>query len=88
MPSNSDTIKHNEMKSNETSHLIKMANQIAINCPLDEEEQVAQFVASHIDRFWAPRMKNLLKEMDEQNQDLLSSPVKKALTGSYLSATG
>ncbi|MCV6605395.1 MAG: formate dehydrogenase subunit delta [Porticoccaceae bacterium] len=40
-------------------HLIKMANQIAVNQPVDilGEEAAVAAVAGHIQKFWAPPMR-------------------------------
>ena len=50
------------MTDKELAHLIKMANQIAINLAYgDSLEQSAARVSDHIVRFWAASMKNKLK---------------------------
>ena len=45
-------------ENREVSHLVSMANDIAINLKFhsDADERVAE----HINRFWAPRMRGLL----------------------------
>ena len=47
---------------NDNSHLVKMANQIAMSFRLKPEEQALASTANHIKRFWDPRMKAKMAE--------------------------
>ena len=47
---------------NDNSHLVKMANQIAMSFRLKPEEQALVSTANHIKRFWDPRMKAKMAE--------------------------
>ena len=44
----------------EVSHLVSMANDIAVN--LGFHTDADERIADHINRFWAPRMRSLLLE--------------------------
>ncbi len=50
----------NKAVTDETAHLVSMANDIAVNLSFhaDSDERIAD----HITRFWAPRMRRLLLE--------------------------
>ena len=57
-------------------HLVKMANQIALNMGAwGDEEQVAGQVANHLSRFWTADM---LSQLDGARSEL-SAPVVLAL---------
>lgn len=45
---------------NTVDRLVYMANQIAVNLATDNEPVAA--IANHIDLFWDPRMKKLIRE--------------------------
>ena len=48
--------------SHRTQNLIKMINQIADHTPTkDGEEQAAEVVAAHVTKFWAPLMRDDIK---------------------------
>ncbi|MBQ0798569.1 MAG: formate dehydrogenase subunit delta [Porticoccaceae bacterium] len=49
-----------------SDHLVKMANQIAINIPASSPEAKAKNTANHIDKFWSPSMKAQIKEHASQ----------------------
>ena len=51
---------NHKTESSEVAHLVSMANDIAANLGLhtDADERIAD----HINRFWTPRMRNLLVE--------------------------
>ena len=48
------------MANQEIAHLVSMANDIAVN--LGFHADADERIADHINRFWAPRMRNLLLE--------------------------
>ena len=48
------------MANTEVRHLVSMANDIAAN--LSFQVGADEKIADHINRFWAPRMRNLLLE--------------------------
>lgn len=45
---------------NTVDRLVYMANQIAVNLATDNDSVAA--IANHIDLFWDPRMKKLIRE--------------------------
>jgi formate dehydrogenase subunit delta len=47
---------------NTVERLVYMANQIAINLASDDDPVTA--IANHIDLFWDPRMKKLIREYE------------------------
>ena len=61
----------------ETAHLVSMANDIAAN--LDFQDEAAEKIADHINRFWAPRMRRLLLEYASDDGQGLSDALKPAL---------
>lgn len=65
------------MPNTETSHLVSMANDIAVNlsfqCDADDR------IADHINRFWAPRMRRLLIEYAASDGQGLSAALLPAL---------
>ncbi len=64
----------------ELAHLIKMANQIAANAnPYGGEEKTAEAVASHIERFWAPSMREKLADYAISSGEELNGSVVRAL---------
>ena len=67
------------MTAAQTDHLVKMANQIALNMGAwGDEEAVAQQVADHIRRFWTPDMQSQLAR-HAASGDALSPAASKAL---------
>lgn len=58
-------------------HMIKMANQIADNFSYHDDQ--AERTADHIERFWAPRMREKISQHLEAGGDGLSGPAKEAL---------
>ena len=54
------------MSQDELHHLIDMANQISRNSQSDDDEGI-QFVASHLQRFWARSMKAKLRAYAESD---------------------
>ena len=74
------------MSDTELEHLIKMINQIADNVTPNEAEDVrAQNVAAHVQRFWAPSMREAVKAYLDSGGDKLQPIALKAVT--YLDAT-
>lgn len=67
------------MSQDATQHLVKMANEIALNSPRQEEQLAADFVLSHLRRFWAPSMLQQLADYAANGSDDLQPAVKKAL---------
>ncbi len=56
---------------NSTNHLVHMANQIAAN--LMHEPDPASAVANHIQLFWDPRMKRLIREHGDAGLSLVAA---------------
>ena len=65
------------MPNTETTHLVSMANDIAAN--LSFQGDAADKIADHINRFWAPRMRQLLLEYAEDDGQGLSEALLSAL---------
>jgi formate dehydrogenase subunit delta len=59
--------------------LVYMANQIASFFATQPEAEAAQGVASHINKFWEPRMRRQLFEIVEHETDALSPLVLRAV---------
>jgi len=59
--------------------LVYMANQIAGFFATQPEAEAAQGVASHINKFWEPRMRRQLFEILEQDANGLSPLVLRAV---------
>ena len=66
------------MANTETSHLVSMANDIAAN--LAFQGDAGERTADHINRFWAPRMRQLLHEYAENDGRGLSEALLPALS--------
>ncbi|WP_041646015.1 formate dehydrogenase subunit delta [Marinobacter adhaerens] len=60
------------MSSDQTTHLVKMVNQISINAPTQCREEAIQFVAQHLTKFWAREMKRQIKEYAISDGEALS----------------
>ena len=65
-------------------HLIVMANQIGdFFKSYPDQEYAKKEIATHLRKFWAPDMRNLIKEMVEKNtpelQDHVAEAIKKYL---------
>jgi len=69
---------NNKTISGETSHLVSMANDIAVN--LSFQANADEQIADHINRFWAPRMRKLLLEYAANDGENLSEALLPALT--------
>lgn len=68
------------MSQNELDHLIKMANQIAINNALGQsEEEVVSKIENHINLFWARPMREKICAALEEQGDALQPAAFKAL---------
>lgn len=67
------------MENTEITHLVSMANDIAIN--LSFHADADERIADHINRFWAPRMRTLLLEYAADGGQNLSEALLSALGG-------
>lgn len=67
----------NNIQNSEVRHLVSMANDIAAN--LSFQGDADERIADHINRFWAPRMRNLLLEYAESNSHGLADALLPAL---------
>ena len=67
------------MENTEITHLVSMANDIAIN--LSFHADADERIADHINRFWAPRMRMLLLEYAADGGQNLSEALLSALGG-------
>ena len=65
------------MTGDESEHIRQMANQIAVNFSLHEDQ--AARIADHLTRFWAPSMRKLLTEYVEQGGEGLEPAVLDAV---------
>ena len=61
----------------EQRHLVKMANQIAMNVP--GRTNIASQVANHMRSFWTPVMRAEIGEIARQHPDELAADVHGAL---------
>jgi len=66
------------MATTEIDHLLKMANDIADN--LAFQANADERIADHINRFWAPRMRNLLIEHVTDDSQGLSETLLSAVS--------
>ena len=66
----------------DVNKLIIMANQIgAFFESMPDRQQAVQDIASHIKRFWEPRMRHaILDSLDQNSSDGLSDIVREALS--------
>ncbi len=69
------------MTNDSASHLVDMANQIAVNLAHGKEQgQCITDIASHIQRFWAPSMRQqllvIIDKRDHQIHDLVMEAAK------------
>ncbi len=68
------------MSTNELDHLIKMANQIALNIGLGaSEDETVDRVVKHINLFWAPAMREKICDNMQTSAGQLNSVAIKAL---------
>ena len=68
------------MTQSQLDHLIKMINQIATNNLYNDDlEQAAAKVANHVQRFWAPPMKQEIFRYAANDGSKLSPVVQMAL---------
>ncbi|MGK2915751.1 MAG: formate dehydrogenase subunit delta [Porticoccaceae bacterium] len=60
------------MNHSQIDHLIKMINQIAANIPRGSDaQQTAASIASHVTRFWTPKMiRHVCDHVATQGDDL------------------
>lgn len=68
------------MSHSTNDKLVYMANQIAGFFATQPEGEAAQGVASHINKFWEPRMRRQLFEILEQHENGLSPLVLRAVS--------
>lgn len=66
------------MSHDTQSKLVYMANQIATFFKTQPESEAAQGVATHINKFWEPRMRRQLFEIMEREGNCLSPLVVQA----------
>ena len=63
------------MSESKLKRLVSQVNQIALNMSANgSEEMVADQVAQHLEKFWAPPMKNLITEQPTDT-DMGLSPI-------------
>ena len=59
--------KRNPMSDSKVQRLVSQVNQIALNMSANgSEEMVADQVAQHLEKFWAPPMKDLITEQSAE----------------------
>lgn len=64
------------MSGRQIDHLVKMANQIALNFgELRKPEEAARKTAEHLQKFWTPDMRRQLSAYAEEGGDGLSPAV-------------
>ena len=61
-------------------HLVKMANEISLFYVSDAPNDAAKSIASHLTRFWEPRMRKAIIEYNSQGGGGLKESVRAALT--------
>ncbi|AZT84801.1 formate dehydrogenase [Marinobacter sp. NP-4(2019)] len=68
------------MTKESTAHLVKMINQIAANCPCqDDPAAVTQATTNHIHKFWAHSMKEDIVAYLESGGEGLSPAAVEAI---------
>jgi formate dehydrogenase subunit delta len=71
---------------NTQDHLVYMLNQIARNLAIKGDEKAAIATADHIEQFWDPRMKQMIRKTASEGDVNLSKislmAVQKMLEGS------
>ena len=60
-------------------HLVKMANEIGAFYVAESAADAAQNIASHLKRFWEPRMRKTLIEHNKKGGIGLKADVRKAV---------
>ena len=65
------------MAGKQVAQLVKMANQIADNFSFHDD--TTDRIADHLQRFWAPSMRRMLFEFNQQGGDGLKPEVSVAL---------
>jgi formate dehydrogenase subunit delta len=67
--------ERNPMSDSKLQRLVSQVNQIALNMSANgSEEMVADQVAQHLEKFWAPPMKDLITEQPTDT-DMGLSPI-------------
>lgn len=59
--------------------LVRMAEQIAANLDLGDDEATSARLADHLRRFWDPRMRSTIVEYAQSPESQLSPRVRNAL---------
>jgi formate dehydrogenase subunit delta len=73
------------MPPGQVGHLVKMANQIALNmAPWGDEAAVAEKTGEHIEKFWTPAMRRQLLNYHQGGGDGLAPAVVRVLATSPL----
>lgn len=67
------------MSHNQLDTLIRMINQIAANNGAYPDEEAAERVASHVQRFWARSMKTIIIEYRQSDGEELSPIASEAV---------
>ena len=68
------------MTARQIDHLVRMANQIALNMAAwGDEEAVAAMTAEHMKKFWTPAMLRRLAQYHQQGGDELSAVVQRVV---------
>ena len=76
------------MTAREIDHLVKMANQIALNMAAwGDQQEVAKMTGEHMKKFWTPAMCRQLVEYRQGGGDGLS-PVVEIVVASMAEAAG
>jgi len=72
------------MSDSKRQRLVSQVNQIALNMSANgSEEMVADQVAQHLDKFWAPPMKDLITEQPG-NEDIGLTSIGQMAVGNLL----
>jgi formate dehydrogenase subunit delta len=67
------------MSDQELNHLIKMINQIANNVAGRDDDDRIRNTAVHIEKFWAPSMRNKISSHSESSPEDLHPAAVQAL---------
>ena len=60
-------------------HLVKMANEIAAFYVAESSDEAAKNVASHLTRFWEPRMRKAIIERNKEGGEGMKEVVRQAV---------
>jgi len=67
------------MPDQELDHLIKMINQISSNVARNSDEEQVRNIATHVEKFWAPSMRNKISAHAESTPEDLQAAALQAL---------